>query len=105
MSMITFSQRTKEVSVRKVLGASVFGLIILLLKDFTKLILAAVLIAIPFAWWLMDNWLDNFTFRVGIHPIVFVASGLILILIGWITLSYFTVKTSRLNPAETLKTE
>jgi len=105
MAMITFGQRTKEVSVRKVLGASVVGLIVLLLKDFTKLIFTAVLIATPFAWWLMDNWLDNFTFQVGIHPMVFVASGLMLILLSWITLSYFTVKTSRLNPAETLKNE
>lgn len=105
MAMITFSQRTKEVSVRKVLGASVAGLIVLLLKDFTKLIVAAVLIATPFAWWLMDNWLDNFTFQVGIQPVVFVVSGLTLIVISWVTLSYFTVKTSKLNPAETLKNE
>jgi len=105
MAMITFGQRTKEVSVRKVLGASVVGLIVLLLKDFTKLIFTAVLIATPLAWWLMDNWLDNFTFQVGIHPMVFLASGLMLILLSWITLSYFTVKTSRLNPAETLKNE
>lgn len=105
MAMLTFSQRTKEVSIRKVLGASVSGLIILLLRDFTKLIFIAIIIATPFAWWLMDQWLDNFIYQVGIHPAVFVISGLVLILISWITLSYFTLKTSRINPAETLKNE
>ena len=105
MAMLTFSQRTKEVSIRKVLGASVSGLIILLLRDFTKLIFIAILLATPFAWWMMDQWLDNFIYQVRIHPAVFVVSGLGLMLMSWITLSYFTLKTSRINPAETLKNE
>lgn len=105
MAMLTFSQRTKEVSIRKVLGASVSQLIVLLLSNFTKLIFIAVVIAIPFAWWIMDRWLDNFIYQVGIHPIVFISSGIILILISWITLGYFTLRTSRVNPAETLKNE
>lgn len=105
MGMLTFNQRTKEVSIRKVLGASVSGLIILLLSDFTKLIFLSILIATPFAWWMMDKWLDNFMYQVGIHPAVFLISGLTLLLISWITLSYFTLKTSRINPAETLKNE
>jgi len=105
MAMLTFNQRTKEVSIRKVLGASVSGLIILLLSDFTKLIFFSILIATPFAWWMMDKWLDNFIYQVGIHPTVFLISGLVLLLISWITLSYFTLKTSRINPAETLKNE
>ncbi len=105
MAMLTFNQRTKEVSIRKVLGASVSGLIVLLLKDFTKLIFIAIVLAIPLAWWMMDQWLDNFMYQVGIHPMIFLISGLVLILISWITLSYFTLKTSRINPAETLKNE
>lgn len=105
MAMLTFSQRTKEVSIRKILGASVPGLMILLLSDFTKLIFIAIVISIPFAWWMMDNWLDNFMYQVGIQPSVFVLSGLVLLLISWITLSYFTLKTSRTNPAEILKNE
>jgi putative ABC transport system permease protein len=105
MAMLTFNQRTKEVSIRKVLGASVTGLIILLLRDFTKLIFIAILLATPFAWWLMDKWLDNFIYQVGIHPAVFLISGTGLILISWLTLSYFTLKTSRINPAETLKND
>lgn len=105
MAMLSFNQRTKEVSIRKVLGASVSGLIVLLLSDFTKLIFIAIVIATPFAWWMMDKWLDNFIYQVGIQPIVFLISGLALVLISWLTLSYFTLKTSRINPAETLKNE
>jgi putative ABC transport system permease protein len=77
----------------------------MLLRDFTKLIFIAIVIAIPFAWWMMNKWLDNFIYQVGIHPAVFLISGLTLILISWITLSYLTLKTSKINPAETLKNE
>jgi putative ABC transport system permease protein len=105
MAMLVFNQRVKEISIRKVLGASTSGLIILLLNDFTKLILIAILIATPLAWWMMDQWLSNFIYQVGIHPMIFVGSGIILVTISWITLSYFTLKTSRINPAKTLKSE
>lgn len=105
MAVLMFNQRTKEISIRKVLGASVSGLIVLLLSDFTKLIFIAIVIATPFAWWMMDQWLDNFMYQIGIHPAVFLLSGFILILISWITLSYFALKTSWINPAETLKNE
>jgi putative ABC transport system permease protein len=105
MSMLTFYQKIKEVSIRKVLGASFGNLLVLLIGDFTKLILISVVIAVPFAWWIMDEWLNNFSYQININPLVFMISGLILIVISWITLSYFTVKASRLNPAETLKNE
>ncbi|MCW5911673.1 MAG: ABC transporter permease [Cyclobacteriaceae bacterium] len=105
MAMLAFHQRTKEISIRKVLGASVPGLIVLLLGDFTKLIFLAILMAVPVAWWMMDKWLDNFTYQVGIHPAVFLVSGLVLILVSWITLGYLTLKASHINPAETLKNE
>lgn len=105
MAMLTFSQRTKEVSIRKVLGASATGLIVLLLSDFTKLIIISVLIATPVAWWMMHQWLANFMYPVDIHPMLFLGSGLILLTLSWITLSYFTLKTSRINPAETLRSE
>jgi putative ABC transport system permease protein len=88
-----------------VLGASASGLIFLLLNNFTKLILIAILIATPVAWWMMDQWLDNFTYKVGIHPVIFVGSGIILLIISWVTLSYFTLKTSRIHPAQILKAE
>jgi putative ABC transport system permease protein len=78
---------------------------VLLLGDFTKLILLAIVVATPLAWWMMDRWLENFIYQVGIHPIVFIISGLTLVLIAWVTLGYFTLRTSRVNPAETLKSE
>jgi putative ABC transport system permease protein len=105
MVTLTFNQRIREVSIRKVLGASVSGLIVLLLNDYTRLILVAVVIATPLAWWVMNQWLDNFIYRVGIHPLTFILSGLGLVVLSWLTLSYFTVKTSRINPAQTLKAE
>jgi putative ABC transport system permease protein len=105
MAIITFNQRIKEVSVHKIMGASVLNLIRLLLGDFTKLISIAILLAAPLAWWIMTNWLNNFTYRVNIHPAIFLLSGFSLLIIAWITLSYFTIKTSRINPAETLRSE
>ncbi|MBN8578733.1 MAG: ABC transporter permease [Cytophagales bacterium] len=105
IAMLSFKQRTKEISIRKVMGAPTFHLIILLLSDFTKLIFIAIVIAIPAAWWVMDNWLNNFTYNVGVHPGVFILSGFALILISWITLGYFTLRTSRINPTEVLRSE
>lgn len=105
MAMLTFQQRMKEISVRKVLGAPLPNLIALLLADFTKLILLAILISVPASWWIMDNWLNNFTYKIGIHPTVFLLSGLVLMLVAWITLSYFTIKTTRVNPVDILRSE
>jgi putative ABC transport system permease protein len=105
MAMLSFQQRTKEVGIRKVLGASVFNLLTLLLRDFTRLILISILLATPLAWWMMDKWLDNFVYQVGIQPLLFVLTGGILLLVSWGILSYLTLKTSRINPSEVLKSE
>lgn len=105
MALLTFYRKTKEISIRKVLGASIPHLVFLLLKNFTILVLIAVAIATPITWWIMSGWLQNFSFRIEISPIVFVGSALLLIAICWVTLSYLTVKTTQLNPADTLKNE
>jgi putative ABC transport system permease protein len=105
MSLLTFQQKIKELSVRKVLGATVANILVLLVGDFTKLIVLAVILATPVAWWIMKEWLQNFSYQININPLVFVCSGLILLFLAWVTLSYFTLKASRLNPAETLKNE
>jgi putative ABC transport system permease protein len=105
MSMMLYYQKSKEISIRKILGASFTSLIRMLLTDFTKLVLISIAIGFPVTWYLMSEWLKNFSFQVGISPLVFVSSGLVLLLMAWGTLSYFTIKASRINPAETLKNE
>ncbi len=105
MALLTFYRKTKEISIRKVLGAGVPHLIYLLLKNFTMLVFVAVVIASPLTWWIMDGWLENFSFRISISPMIFALAAIILLAISWITLSYLTIKTTKLNPAETLKRE
>jgi putative ABC transport system permease protein len=105
MALLTFYRKTKEISIRKVLGAGVLHLVFLLLKNFTTLIFVAIVIATPLTWWVMNGRLQNFSFRIEISPMVFVGAAILLIAICWITLSYLTVKTTQINPAETLKNE
>lgn len=105
MALLSFHQRTKEVGIRKVLGATVASLLVLLLKDFTKLILIAIVLATPFAWWMMDRWLNNFAYKIEIHPLVFVCTGFILLTVSWLILGYLTLRTSRVNPTEVLRNE
>jgi putative ABC transport system permease protein len=105
IAALTFRNKTKEISVRKVLGAEFGNLVVLLLKDFTILILVAVIIATPVVIWIMQNWLQNFAYRVTLNPIIFIGAGMFLILLSWITLFYLTLTMARINPATTLKSE
>ena len=105
IATLSFSQRKKEVSVRKVLGSTEWQLTFLLLRDFSKLIAISVIIASPIAWWIMDQWLDNFIYQTVIPPTIFIYSGLGLMAMAWLTLGYLTFKTARINPAESLKAE
>ncbi len=105
IAALSFRQKTKEVSIRKVMGATVERIIFLLLKDFTRLVLIAAVISVPVTWWAMTQWLNNFTFHTSINPWVFLFVGGVLIVVAWITLGYLTFKVARTNPAETLKGE
>ena len=105
IAALTFRQKTKEVSIRKVLGATLANLTMLLLRDFTRLVVIAILLAVPFVWWLMNRWLENFSYRTTIDPRVFGIAGTLLIAITWGTLSYLILRMVRVNPAETLKSE
>ncbi len=87
------------------MGANHISLIVLLLKDFTRLIIMAIVIAIPVSVWLMNTWLQNFAYRVAIDPLIFVLSGLALLLTAWGALAYLTLRVARTNPATTLKGE
>lgn len=97
--------RTKEVGVRKVLGASLTKLLMLLTGDFLKLVGIAIAISIPISWWLMNNWLENFANRISLSPMLFLIPAFILLFIAVATVSYHTYYTANMNPAKTLKEE
>ena len=98
-------QRTKEIGVRKVLGASVNQIMVLLSKDFLKLVCIAAAIAFPLAWLLMNNWLQDFAFRVNIGWWVFLVAGLMAAFIALITVGFQALKAALANPAKSIRTE
>ena len=97
--------RIKEIGVRKVLGASVVNITRLLSKDFLKLVLIALVLAIPIAWWAMYNWLQDFPYRVKIEWWVFLVAGMLSLLIALITVSYQSIRAGLANPVKSLRTE
>jgi len=105
LAAFTTEQRTKEIGVRKSMGASVFSLTILLSKEFTKLVLIAFIPASILAWYISDTWLNGFAYRIDINPIVFLLSGLAAIVIAWITVSYQSIKAAAANPVDSLRYE
>ncbi|HTQ26923.1 MAG TPA: FtsX-like permease family protein, partial [Puia sp.] len=105
LSLFATAQRTKEIGVRKVLGASVSNIVMLLSKDFIRLILLAIVLAVPVAWYIMHNWLQNFAYRIGISPWVFVAAGVLAICIAMATISFQAVRAAAANPVKSLRAE
>lgn len=98
-------QRKKEIGVRKVLGASVSGIVTLLGKDFVKLVGIAFFVSVPLAWWAMNTWLEDFAYKIEINPILYVSAGGILLFIALVTVSYQSFKAAVNNPADTLRSE
>jgi ABC-type antimicrobial peptide transport system permease subunit len=106
LAAYTAERRTKEIGVRKVLGASVAGIASLLSKDFLKLIVLSCIVAFPVAWWIMDNWLKKYNkYRIEISWWVFIAAGISAILIALITISFQSIKAAIANPVKSLRTE
>ena len=105
LSIYTAKQRTKEIGIRKVLGASVAGVVGLLSKGFIKLVGIAILIASPIAWWAVNKWLQDFAYRVNIGWWIFASAGVIALLIAMLTVSFQAVKAAIANPVKALRTE
>jgi ABC-type antimicrobial peptide transport system permease subunit len=98
-------RKTKEIGIRKVLGASIRGIVFLLSKDFLKLVFIALLVASPIAWYFMNGWLENFAYRINISWWVFALAGLFAIVIALLTISFQAVKAAMQNPVRNLRTE
>ena len=105
LATFTAQKRRKEIGIRKVLGSSEFGIIYLLSVDFTKLIFASLIIALPVSYYLTKNWLESFAYRIDLSPWYFVIAGLITLIIAWLTVGIQAVKAAAANPVKSLRYE
>jgi ABC-type antimicrobial peptide transport system permease subunit len=105
LAMFTAEQRKKEIGIRKVLGATAFGIISLLSKDFLNLVFIACIIAFPVAWWAMNNWLQDFAYRINISWWFFVVAAAAALLIALATISFQAIKAAIANPVKSLRME
>ncbi|GAB3266481.1 ABC transporter permease [Larkinella harenae] len=105
LSSYTITQRAKEIGVRKVLGASVISIVALLSRDFLKLVLLAIFIAAPIAWYAAGLWLDDFAYKIAISWWIFVLAGALAVGIALLTISYQSIKAALMNPVKTLRSE
>ncbi|MEM9897286.1 MAG: FtsX-like permease family protein, partial [Bacteroidota bacterium] len=98
-------QRAKEVGIRKVMGAKVSSIIMLLSKDYIRLVLISSLIAIPIAWWGLNQWLDEFAYRLDNSLWVFLLAGLAVTIVSWVTVAFYAYQAAKANPVTSLRTE
>lgn len=105
LAAFTAERRTKEIGVRKVLGASVAGLVALLTKDFLKPVLVAIVLAAPLAWWALDKWLQDFAYRVDLNGWYFVAAGAMALIVAFLTVGFQSFKAALANPIQSLRSE
>jgi len=105
LTAFTTIQRSKEIGIRRVLGANVSSITFLISKNFLELMAISILIAVPFAWWASNKWLQDFAFRIPVHGYVFVAAAFFTALIALVTIGYHSVKISLTNPVKSLHSE
>jgi putative ABC transport system permease protein len=105
MIVFTLELKTKEIGIRKVIGATVLNILVLVSKEYTKLILISIVLSIPISLWLMTRWLQNFEYRVELSPVTFVGAGILTLLIAMMITSYHSIKAALTNPVDVLKDE
>ena len=105
LSAFAAEQRTKEVGIRKVLGATMTGIVSLFSKDFTKLVVIAFLLAAPLTWWIMNQWLQQYTYRVEVEWWMLVSTGGLALLLTWVIVGLQAAKAAMVNPARSLRSE
>jgi ABC-type antimicrobial peptide transport system permease subunit len=105
LAAFTAEKRLKEIGIRKVLGASVSNVVVMLSKDFFKLIAVAICISFPLSWWIMSDWLEGFAYRVDIGAMVFLIAGASIVAITILTISSQAIKAGLSNPVKSLRAE
>jgi putative ABC transport system permease protein len=105
LAAFTTVQRTKEIGIRRVLGANISSITLLIAKNFLELIGIAILLAIPLAWWAGNKWLQDFAYRIPVQAYIFVIVALVTALIALCTVSYHSVKAALMNPVKSLRSE
>ncbi len=105
LAAFTAQRRQKEIGIRKVVGASAGSIVLMLSKDYVKLIAIAALIGLPLIGWVMEQWLQNFAFRIRINADVFLIAGVVVLLITLMTIGFQSVKAALVNPVKSLRSE
>ncbi|MEQ8531072.1 MAG: FtsX-like permease family protein, partial [Imperialibacter sp.] len=105
LASFTVVQRMKEMAIRKVLGASVPQLLMILLKQSTTLFLISLLIAVPLNYYVMNDWLEGFAFRINLGPFAYLLAASIVMVTSWVVLGSYALKSLKANPASTLRSE
>ena len=103
--MFSAARRKKEIGVRKVHGASVQSILVLMYKEFTWMLALGLIISIPPVYYLTSIWLENFYYRISVSPVVFVAGGLTMLAVVWVTIGFQSVRAALANPVDTLRQE
>jgi putative ABC transport system permease protein len=105
LSIYVAERKVKEIGIRKVLGASVFNIVRMLSIDFIKLVFIAFIIAVPLGYYIMDQWLENFAFKIELGYTIFILAGVFSFLIAWLTISFESIRAAVNNPVKALKNE
>ncbi len=105
LTTLIITHRTKEIGVRKVLGASEWSIVRLLVSDFTRLVGIAIGVAVPLAWYAMDHWIKDYMYRITLSPLLFTVGGVLALMIAIMTISIQALRAARINPVRALKTE